>query len=133
MARLLIVANRLPITATTDADGQLIVDTSPGGLVSGLNNIHERADALWFGWPGATEGIDQTALDRELTERRLVGVPIAAEEMRRYYDGFANGVIWPLFHYLLERLPHEIEGFDTYETVNQRFADAVADHYRDGD
>ncbi len=53
--------------------------------------------------------------------------------MRQYYDGFSNGVLWPLFHYFFERLPLEIEGFDVYEAINQRFADAVAAVYRPDD
>jgi len=36
MPRVLIVANRLPVTVTTDAEGTLAVDASPGGLASGL-------------------------------------------------------------------------------------------------
>src|SRR5436190_6557278 len=133
MPRVLIVANRLPVTVTTDADGTLAVEASPGGLASGLATVHARADTLWIGWPGTTEVADPAALARELAARRLVGVPLSAEEVQRYYDGVANGVIWPLFHYLLERLPPEIAGFETYEAVNERFAAAVVDQYRDGD
>ncbi len=135
MARVLIVANRLPVTVATDADGGLAIEASPGGLASGLATVHARADTLWIGWPGTTDAVepDPLALARALAERRLVGVTLSAEELQRYYDGYSNGVLWPLFHYFFERLPLEIAGFDTYEAVNQRFADAVVAQYREGD
>ncbi len=133
MSRILLVANRLPVSVTADADGGLTIETSPGGLASGLAGIHARASTRWIGWPGTTEPVDEAALARLLAERRLIGVPLTLDDLRRYYDGYANGVVWPLFHYLIERLPLEIEGFDTYESVNQRFADAVVAEYREGD
>jgi len=133
MSRVIIVANRLPVSVGTDDDGRLTVEASPGGLASGLAGVHARAETRWIGWPGTTDEVDEAELERLLAERRLIGVPLSLDEIRRYYDGYANGVIWPLFHYLLERLPLEIEGFDTYEAVNERFADAIVSEYRDGD
>ncbi len=132
MSRVIIVANRLPVSVSVDADGKLVVEPSPGGLASGLATVHGQSDSLWIGWPGTTD-VDPAALARELAARRLVAVPLTAEELRSYYDGFSNGVVWPLFHYLMERMPLETPGFETYEAVNERFADAVAAEYRDGD
>ena len=58
---------------------------------------------------------------------------LSAAEVQRYYDGFSNGVLWPLLHYQLDRLPLTAEGWETYERVNRRFADAIVDQYRPGD
>ncbi|MCC6848166.1 MAG: bifunctional alpha,alpha-trehalose-phosphate synthase (UDP-forming)/trehalose-phosphatase [Deltaproteobacteria bacterium] len=132
MTRILIVANRLPVAITADEAGRAALEASPGGLASGLASVHGRGDSLWIGWPGTTDPLD-TALAAELASRRLVSVPIGADELRRYYDGFANGVVWPLVHYLLDRMPLEIPGFDAYTAVNERFADVVAAHWRAGD
>ncbi|MEB2284865.1 MAG: bifunctional alpha,alpha-trehalose-phosphate synthase (UDP-forming)/trehalose-phosphatase [Polyangiaceae bacterium UTPRO1] len=132
MPRVVIVANRLPVAATVDERGRPALEASPGGLVSGLAPVHGSDDSLWIGWPGTTDPVDP-ALAAELAAQRLVPVPIAADELRPYYDGFANGVIWPLFHYLLERMPLEIPGFDAYRAVNERFAEVVAAHWREGD
>ncbi|MCC6766306.1 MAG: bifunctional alpha,alpha-trehalose-phosphate synthase (UDP-forming)/trehalose-phosphatase [Deltaproteobacteria bacterium] len=132
MVRVLIVANRLPVAIVTDDTGRPALEPSPGGLASGLASVHDRGDSLWIGWPGTTDPLD-AALAAEFAARRLVPVSIDAVELRRYYDGFANGVVWPLFHYLLERLPLEIHGFDAYQAVNERFAEAIAAHHREGD
>ena len=133
MGRLLIVANRLPVTVTTGADGRSHIETSPGGLVSGLSSLHERGDGLWIGWLGDQRATEDPSVTRELAAQRLVAVPLSETDVQQYYDGFSNAVIWPLFHYLLERLPLEIENFEAYARVNERFADAVVEQHRPGD
>jgi trehalose 6-phosphate synthase/phosphatase len=54
-----------------------------------------------------------------------VPVDLSADELRRYYAGFSNGVIWPLFHYLLDRVPLDAHEWRAYEAVNRKFADAT--------
>jgi trehalose 6-phosphate synthase/phosphatase len=56
-----------------------------------------------------------------------------AEETSRFYEGFSNGVLWPLFHYLLDQMPLHVEDWEVYQRVNERFADAVAACDRPGD
>ena len=52
-------------------------------------------------------------------------VSLAASEVTLYYDGFSNGVLWPLFHYLLDKVPLDAsDDWDAYGAVNERFADA---------
>jgi trehalose 6-phosphate synthase/phosphatase len=135
MSRLLIVANRLPITVTA-VDGGVEVQRSPGGLATGLMRPHENADGLWIGWSGAPSDLppeQQAALGRELEAMRLVGVPLSADLVSRFYEGYANGVLWPLFHYLLDQVPLQVNHWDGYVEANQAFADVVAAHYRPGD
>jgi trehalose 6-phosphate synthase/phosphatase len=135
MARLLIVSNRLPVTVRATA-GQVEVTRSAGGLATGMSGPHARLGGLWLGWPGDVEGLDEAAradLERRLDELRLVAVPLSRDEIARYYEGYSNGVLWPVFHYALSRLPDEVSDFETYEAVNARFADAVARRWQPGD
>ena len=135
MPRVLIVSNRLPVTVRADADG-VEVQPSVGGVATGLRGPHERSGGLWIGWTGLEDPLpekDQPVLDAQLAALRLVEVPLTHEEVQRYYESYSNGVLWPLFHYFASELPLEIEGFDAYERVNRRFADAVVAHYRPGD
>ncbi len=136
MARLLIVSNRLPVTVRRAEDGAVSVEHSTGGLATGMKGPHERLGGLWIGWPGDLDGLSDDArheVDRQLAQLRLVGVPLRAEEIARYYEGYSNAILWPLFHYSVARLPNEVSGFDAYEQVNARFADAVAAHWQPGD
>jgi hypothetical protein len=67
---------------------------------------------------------DHAALRRV---RRLATVPPLRGEVERYYEGYCNGVLWPLFHSLPDQLPLETTDFPrSTERVNERFADAVA-------
>jgi trehalose 6-phosphate synthase/phosphatase len=132
--RLLIISNRLPITAAVSDQGVSFTQAS-GGLATGLRGCHERTGGLWIGWPGIETLPDaqQCALDDQLAERGIVSVHLSRDEVRQYYEEFSNGVLWPLFHYLLDRLPLGGSSWTTYEAVNRRFADAAVERYQPGD
>ena len=135
MARLILVSNRLPIAARIER-GELIVAAGAGGLATGLSGLHARGKSLWIGWPGETwrlSGEQRAKLERHLDEGRYVPVELTAGEIERYYEAFSNGVLWPLLHYQLERLPMHPSGWETYREVNERFASAVVEQYRPGD
>ncbi len=135
MSRLLIVANRLPITIQPVEHG-VEVERSSGGLATGLLRPHEQSGGLWIGWSGAPDKLtpeQRAALDRELAAQRLVNVPLTEDQVTRYYEGFSNGILWPLFHYLLDQIPLQGSDWDAYVEVNQRFAEVVAAEYRKDD
>ena len=135
MSRLLIVANRLPVTVQV-RDGQVEVERSTGGLATGLQRPHEQSDGLWIGWSGAPDSLTEeqrVSLDAKLAADRLIGVPLTADLVTRYYEGFSNGVLWPLFHYLLDQVPLHVADWDAYVEANESFAEVVAANYRPGD
>ena len=133
--RLLIVSNRLPVTLTVD-DGEARVVPSVGGLATGLRGPHERTGGLWIGWPGhaaPSQAKRRAELTHLLAEHGTVPVWLTQTEVTRFYEEVSNGVIWPLFHYLLDQMPLHVEHWDAYEAANARFADVVAAQYRSGD
>ena len=133
--RLIIVSNRLPVTVRSDG-GQPVVQMSVGGLATGLRTPHERSGGLWIGWPGDLRGLDpagRALVMRRLDELRTVPLELDQREVHVFYERISNGVLWPTFHDRIDRLPLRVEGWETYESVNARYADAVAEHYRPGD
>jgi trehalose 6-phosphate synthase/phosphatase len=135
MNRILIVSNRLPVTVKTDGDAVRVVP-SAGGLATGLSGPHKKSGGLWIGWPGDVSKLDdekRRGLDEHLTELRTAPVYLTTDEVTRFYDGFSNGVLWPLFHYLLELIPIDSHDWQAYQAANERFADVVASHYQPGD
>jgi trehalose 6-phosphate synthase/phosphatase len=135
MPRVLIVANRLPITVRP-TDSGVEVKRSSGGLATGLLKPHEDSGGLWIGWTGAPEELtapQRAAMDEQLAAMRLVAVPISNQQVVRYYEGFSNGVLWPLFHYLVDQVPLHVRDWEPYVEVNERFAEIVAQHYQPGD
>ena len=47
--------------------------------------------------------------------------------MQDYYEGFANDTLWPLYHDALRDSTYSGAHWIAYQTVNQRFADALAE------
>ncbi len=136
MSRVLILSNRLPVTIQIE-DGTPSLAASAGGLATGLTSLYEKGEVRWIGWPGADLGpLEADVRDRlldQLRERGLVPVLLDSEEVKRFYEGFSNAVLWPIFHYQPYALPLEVRDFDAYEAVNERFADAVAAEWQPGD
>src|SRR4051794_11277261 len=102
-SRVLLVSNRLPVTLTKE-EGGLAVHPSVGGLASALKIVHGSGDSLWFGWSGLANSVPESEVAAALAPHRCVPVPVSPAEVKSYYDGYCNGVLWPLCHYLLEKV-----------------------------
>jgi trehalose 6-phosphate synthase/phosphatase len=134
-ARLLIVSNRLPVTARRTDEGMRL-DRSVGGLASALRGAHAAGESWWIGWVGDAKGMDakeRYEVREQLRGMRAAHVTVDPADARTFYGTLANGILWPLFHDRLDRLPLDLGGWDVYERVNERFADAVAELWRPGD
>jgi len=133
-SRLLIVSNRLPVTFRVQG-GRPAVRKSVGGLATALRPWHERSGGLWIGWPGETAGLNRSGgseVRRQLEQARFVPLELDKEEVKVFYEHVSNAVLWPICHDRIDRLPLRMDGWDVYESVNARFADAVAEHWRRG-
>lgn len=115
---LLVVANRLPVEI--GSDGQVLV--SPGGVASALSSVTDEG-TRWVGWggPGARR---QAPFDHG--HLRLEPVELSQGDVERYYCGFSNSILWPLFHGGLQPIRHDQSWWDGYRAVNERFAETVA-------
>ena len=112
------------------------LEQSAGGLATGLAGPHERLGGLWVGWPGSTEALsedERARIARQLTDHRAVPVWLDPDDVKRFYEGYSNGVLWPLFHYLINQVPLHVRDWGAYERANRRFAEVVAAHHRPGD
>jgi trehalose 6-phosphate synthase len=58
----------------------------------------------------------------------LKPVNLTQEEEDKYYYGFANEILWPLFHDLLQRCNFDPEYWSAYCRVNDKFAQVIKDH-----
>ena len=133
--RTILVSNRLPITASVEA-GELEVHRSVGGLATALEAVSRRSHTLWVGWPGPVSGIprdERAELNQRLTELDCIPVTLTARQVTEYYERVSNGLLWPLFHYFTDRMPLDPPSWEVYEEVNEKFADAAAEVWRDGD
>ena len=111
-------ANRLPVEI--GSDGQLT--PSPGGLASALSSVTD-AGAHWVGWAGPEAG---RVRQFDYGTLRLHPISLSEDDIDKYYSGFANAVLWPLFHGRLRRVELKRSWWNAYRVVNRRFAAAVA-------
>ena len=135
MGKLIIVSNRLPVTIDR-ADGNLIYYPSAGGLATGLNSLDESLDRKWVGWPGKAihDDWERAAIRKDLDADGLVPVFLTEDDIRDFYGGFSNKVVWPHFHYFTQFTDYTHgEYWEAYESVNHRFAQAVLPLIEPGD
>ncbi|HLV26561.1 MAG TPA: trehalose-6-phosphate synthase [Gemmatimonadales bacterium] len=135
---LIMLSNREPYEHTRRAGG-VSVRQPPGGLVSALDPTMRRTNGTWVAWGSGSA-------DRETSDangRILVPEDEESYTLRRvwlndadvegYYLGFANGVLWPACHMLIQHIVVRDDHWMRYRDVNERFANAVLDEVRRAD
>ncbi|HTX22507.1 MAG TPA: bifunctional alpha,alpha-trehalose-phosphate synthase (UDP-forming)/trehalose-phosphatase [Candidatus Aquilonibacter sp.] len=140
--RLVVVSNRLPFTVSFK-EGAPRFSPSAGGLTTGLWSYldskaldgAEQLDFLWMGWPGASVPPEHEAAVRAYGEQQFKSSPVflPEESMDRFYLGFCNKTIWPLFHYFPMLTHYEEENWEEYRHVNRVFGEAVVNALRPDD
>jgi trehalose 6-phosphate synthase/phosphatase len=128
--RLVIVSNRLPIVLKEKAYGNWVVKPGSGGLVTAMAPVLKDRGGVWIGWPGAEEkkGMDVDLLLKEAVQDSgytFKSVALSRSELDGYYYGFANEILWPLFHDLQTRCNFDPGYWGIYRKVNQKFAEVV--------
>ena len=139
--KLIVVSNRGPVSFARSAEGERVARRGGGGLVTALRSLVSHHDVTWiasamseedrvFARDAGGEAVDETAQDGAEFRLRLIEHDEAAYD--RFYNVFANPLLWFLQHYLWELAytPVIDNGVynawdDGYVPVNRSFADAV--------
>src|SRR5690606_2001796 len=89
----------------------------------------------WSGWPGipVNDSDQQEYFQSELAERRLIPLFLTDEEIKGFYEGFSNEVLWPIFHYMPSYANYDLNNWEIYVRVNERFRDLVLQHAQPDD
>ncbi len=128
MGRLIVVANRLPVSIAKQGN-VFHIQQSPGGLAGGLASLPDSIERLWMGWPGIdSEHLkpeDRQYIRGELAKQNCAPVFLSQRQIDQYYLGFCNETIWPLFHYFSMRAIFEPRFWKAYKQVNQVFCDTL--------
>jgi trehalose 6-phosphate synthase len=115
IGRLVIVSNRVATVAQ--------MKTNPGGLAVAMAAALREHPALWFGSSGEfTDGpVEAPKISQEgPLIRALLDLP--RTDYNRYYAGFSNGALWPLFHYRVGVVNFSHEDYAAYQRINEEFA-----------
>jgi trehalose 6-phosphate synthase len=125
LSRLIAVSNRV----AAPSGGK-----SAGGLAVGILAALRQSGGIWFGWGGKTcVGEASDARLERYGEITFATIDINETDFDGYYNGYCNGTLWPLFHYMLGIFKYQREHHDAYVRVNQVFARKLRPLLRDDD
>lgn len=136
MSKLVIVSNRLPVVAHRSKKDQWRFKPGSGGLVTALSPVLRDRGGLWIGWTGMSGSPDlQKSLRKgeEASGYSLRTVELTHNEIEKYYHGFANEILWPLFHDLVSRCNFNPAYWNTYRQVNRKFAEQIVQNTEEDD
>jgi len=130
--KFIIVSNRLPVSVSKQ-DGRLVYSPSSGGLATAMASLGETGSKrLWIGWPGIASDelspADKVAITRKLQTYGCYPVFLTQEQVNKFYAGYANDTIWPLFHYFQSYAQYDNAYWLAYKEVNAVFKKAIVRH-----
>lgn len=115
MSRLIVVSNRV-----AHPDGG---KAQAGGLAVALREALDESGGVWFGWNGKVDGQRGTQVrTKKAGDVTFATMGLSRKDYNEYYNGFANRVLWPLFHYRADITQFSHENYAGYLRTNALFA-----------
>jgi trehalose 6-phosphate synthase/phosphatase len=140
--RIIVVSNRLPFSVTHEGPG-IRFDPSAGGVASGLrallfstqSSLSAISEYVWVGWPGVTIDAElrETVRAKALSEFSCYPVFLSGDDFEKFYEGFCNKTLWPLFHYFTSNVQYDETYWQQYQKVNEAFCAALLEILRPKD
>src|SRR5690242_7806742 len=120
--RVIVLANREPLSHEWDAEGRIETKVSTSGLVTASEPLVRESGGVWVAHGSGSA--DRAVVDRwdgvmipaEDPAYRLRRVWLEPAEQAGYYYGFANDGLWPLCHRVHVRPEFRSADFDMYWT-----------------
>ena len=124
---IIIVSNRLPVILKETEKGKIEVKKGAGGLVTAMAPVLKNRNGTWIGWPGNVQETDiddnmLQAIQSAVSGYSVKPVMLNLDELKNYYEGFSNSIIWPLFHGFTDKCIFLPEYWKSYQAVNKKFA-----------
>jgi trehalose 6-phosphate synthase len=140
--KLILVSNRGPVTYSRSSDGERVEQRGQGGLVTALRPLIAHHDVTWVASAMTDEdravaaesggaALEGTGRTGELYRLRLVVHD--HDTFERFYNRFANPMLWFLQHYLWPLVEEPAsdqrlrEAWAGYAEANESFAQAVVE------
>ena len=115
-----VVANRLPVDVSLDDDGEPHLDPIPRRPGHGARAGDGEHAGAWVGWGGSPD-LELEPFDAD-GMRAGPGARCREDDLEKFYEGFSNDTLWPLYHDVIEPPAFHREWWDAYPKVNRRFA-----------
>lgn len=90
--RLIVIANRLPITIKRSPDGTYKYSMSSGGLVTGLGGLTKSKNFVWYGWPGMHVPEAEVENVESSLRQKYNAIPLWIEDdvADKHYNGMSS-------------------------------------------
>jgi alpha,alpha-trehalose-phosphate synthase [UDP-forming] len=115
-SRLVVMSNRTPGAVSRDRQRPV------GGLVSALEPALHALGGIWLGWSGRASEASQTLAVDTAGRPARASFDLSPAWCKRFYGGFCNRALWPLFHGFLERVQYSDADWTAYVEANAEFA-----------
>jgi trehalose-6-phosphate synthase len=126
-----VISNRAPYQLIKKPSGQLASEKTVGGLVSVLDEVMCQTGGIWIAWGEKGQISQGTVVPVEGPKYSLSLVSLTDQEVKNFYQGFSNRVLWPLSHYFLDRCHFRTEYWKSYRGVNEKFAAVFRESSKD--
>jgi trehalose-6-phosphate synthase len=129
---LFVVSNREPYMHTRQPDGSVRWSSTTGGMAVALDALLRERGGTWIAHGAgdadrlAVDAQDRVQVPPDSPSYTLKRIWLTPEEERRYYGGFSNEGLWPTCHMAHVRPIFRSEDWAEYQSVNARFAEAIA-------
>ncbi|RIV23913.1 bifunctional alpha,alpha-trehalose-phosphate synthase (UDP-forming)/trehalose-phosphatase [Fibrisoma montanum] len=133
--RLVIISYRLPFSIKTQ-NRVTTIKPSAGGLVTAVKSLDLSASAekpIWIGCADFTQRAWEKHREEVGDDFEYVPVFLDKATNKKFYNGFANSVLWPLFHYFPSFVDYHDEYLTAYQAANQAVCQKVLELLRPGD
>ncbi|HUS99407.1 MAG TPA: trehalose-6-phosphate synthase [Candidatus Thermoplasmatota archaeon] len=128
--KLILVTNREPYVHRK-IKNEIICKKSLGGVISALDPLMQQHKGIWVAWGSGNADFLVTDSEKKIEVPPdhptyvLKRIPLTNKEIENYYHGFSNRVLWPLFHLFIEKMRAKETYWNTYWTVNKKFAQSI--------
>ena len=128
MSRLVVVSNRVAPVRRAGSGG------AEGGLAVAILAALRQSGGIWFGWSGQITEHDSSAPDLfDIGKLTYATLDLSQRDYDEYYHGYANRILWPVFHYRLDLADFSRRNTAGYLRVNGLFANRLKPLLRDDD
>jgi trehalose 6-phosphate synthase/phosphatase len=132
MKTIIMVSNRLPLKLEKKG-GRIELRETSGGLVTAIKSLaaqYKQEGAFKIKWVGCADFKETDWVNfKPLIENTTLEVhPVFINKNleRKFYQGFSNSTIWPLFHYFPSFVEFDENLYAAYEFANKLLAEKVS-------
>ena len=130
--KLFVISNRLPITVEKQGN-ELKIKKSVGGLASGVSDYLSilktsdflKSEYVWMGSIAESFNNKGDELLKSLRKYKCLPVFLTDRILDKFYNGFCNKNLWPLFHSFPSYAEYDNQHWEIYKEVNYTFAKKI--------